>query len=275
MLAQASSWTFDGSTAARSGGRWREEDLADAAGVADSRVDRGCLLPEPVELALQQAQLRELARDRPRLGVDELEAVRARRAASVANSDHGADLGECQAGRLRGVDEREPVEGVRAVVPVPARGALRCGQDTGFLVEAQRLGRDSAECCQLADQHGLDLPVQGSPYRTAVDLELLYVADCPNVDLARHRIVMASERAGVAVEVRERQVTDVAEAAEFGMRGSPTILVLGADVSRPVSADLGSVSCRLYRADAGVEGAPTVDDLVAALTRQGAQRGTR
>ncbi len=98
-------------------------------------------------------------------------------------------------------------------------------------------------------------------------LELLYVAGCPNVDLARRRILAASEQVGIAVEVREREITDEAEAVELGMGGSPTILVLGADVSRPAGDAPGSVSCRLYRSDAGVEGAPTVDDLVAALTR--------
>ena len=100
-----------------------------------------------------------------------------------------------------------------------------------------------------------------------MDLELLYVAGCPNVDLARRRIVLASEQAGIAVEVREREITDEAEAVALGMGGSPTILVLGVDVSRPAGDAPGSVSCRLYRGDAGVEGAPAVDDLVAALTR--------
>ncbi len=100
-----------------------------------------------------------------------------------------------------------------------------------------------------------------------MDLDLLLVADCPNVDLARRRIVVASERAGIPVEVRERQVTDEAEAVELGMRGSPTILVIGADVAGPASTEVGSVSCRLYRTDSRFEGAPTVDDLVAALTR--------
>lgn len=100
-----------------------------------------------------------------------------------------------------------------------------------------------------------------------VDLDLLYVAGCPNVDLVRRRIAVASERAGVPVQVRERPVVDEAAAVELGMRGSPTILVLGADVSHPLNGDVGSVSCRLYLNDAGVEGAPTVDDLVAALTR--------
>lgn len=109
--------------------------------------------------------------------------------------------------------------------------------------------------------------MQGSPYGTPVDLQLLYVAGCPNVDLARRRILVASEQAGIAVEVREREITDGAEAVELGMVGSPTILVLGADVSRPAGDAPGSVSCRLYRSDAGVEGAPTVGDLVAALTR--------
>lgn len=100
-----------------------------------------------------------------------------------------------------------------------------------------------------------------------MDLELLYVAGCPNVSLARRRIAVASEQAGVGVAIQERQVTDEAEAAELGMRGSPTVLVLGADVAGSADAAPGSISCRLYRNDAGVEGAPTVDDLVAALNR--------
>lgn len=84
-----------------------------------------------------------------------------------------------------------------------------------------------------------------------MDVDLLFVPGCPNVDLARQRIRVASERAGVPVEVRERQVTDAAEAAGLGMRGSPTILVLGADVSRRVGADVGSVSSRRERAGRG------------------------
>ncbi len=100
-----------------------------------------------------------------------------------------------------------------------------------------------------------------------MDLELLYVADCPNVDLARRRIVAATERTGLAVEVREREVTDESEAVELGMRGSPTILVLGVDVSPPAGIASGSLSCRLAGGAAGMSGIPTVDDLVGALTR--------
>ena len=53
-------------------------------------------------------------------------------------------------------------------------------------------------------------------------------------------------------------------AAEHAHRGSPTVLVDGVD---PFGDDAGAVglSCRLYRTDAGLVGAPTVDQLVSAL----------
>jgi hypothetical protein len=49
------------------------------------------------------------------------------------------------------------------------------------------------------------------------------------------------------------------------MAGSPTILVEGRDLfgADPLEP---SISCRLYRSARGVEGAPTVDALVDALT---------
>ncbi len=94
-------------------------------------------------------------------------------------------------------------------------------------------------------------------------IDLLYVADCPNVALARRRVDEAVARSGAVVTIREREIADVGGAERFAMQGSPTILVDGRDaVARNEGA---SVSCRLYPTTTGLDGAPTVDQLVRAL----------
>lgn len=96
-------------------------------------------------------------------------------------------------------------------------------------------------------------------------IELLYVAGCPNRPVARQRLQQAAVRSGVDVSVREREITEAQDAESFGMRGSPTILVDGRDAV-PTEAS-ASLSCRLYRTDAGVDGAPSVEQLAEALAR--------
>lgn len=97
-----------------------------------------------------------------------------------------------------------------------------------------------------------------------MDVELLYVEGCPNVELARARLTEAADRAGVQANISEHLVTDEVEAVETGMRGSPTIRIGGRDLA---AADTpGSISCRVFVTDAGVEGAPSVEDLITALT---------
>ena len=75
---------------------------------------------------------------------------------SSPDGDHLADLGQRQTGRLRRLDEREPVEDGRVVVAVARRGALGCGQQAGLLVEAQGLGRRPGPLGELSDPHPLD-----------------------------------------------------------------------------------------------------------------------
>ncbi|MDZ7733148.1 MAG: thioredoxin family protein [Acidimicrobiia bacterium] len=95
-------------------------------------------------------------------------------------------------------------------------------------------------------------------------IELLHVADCPNLVVARERIDLALDRAGLAATVREVQI-DTPEAAErAGMSGSPTVLVDGVD---PFGGAGASLACRLYRSGDVVEGAPPVDALLDAFAR--------
>jgi hypothetical protein len=95
-----------------------------------------------------------------------------------------------------------------------------------------------------------------------VRIDILVVADCPHRAAARARVQAAVDRAGIAASVREVEVATTEDAVRLGMRGSPTILVDGRD---PFGDAEPSLSCRLYRAGGGFDGAPSVERLVAAL----------
>jgi hypothetical protein len=97
-----------------------------------------------------------------------------------------------------------------------------------------------------------------------MDIELLYVPNCPNREAARRHLDAALAEHGLRVSVRERQVTSLEEADRFGMHGSPTIRVEGRDPFAGPDAR-PSLSCRLYPSEQGASGAPTVAQLAAAL----------
>lgn len=97
-----------------------------------------------------------------------------------------------------------------------------------------------------------------------MDIELLYVPDCPNRETARRHLDTALAEQGLAADVREREVASPEEADRFGMHGSPTIRVDGRDPFAGPDAR-PSLSCRLYHGDHGASGAPTVAQLAAGL----------
>lgn len=98
-------------------------------------------------------------------------------------------------------------------------------------------------------------------------ITVLTVPGCPNAPLAMERVTTAL--AGRPAEVDLVEVQDQAQAAEFGMNGSPTILLDGIDPLAPDGV-LASVSCRLYRDwDGAVAGAPSVAALREALGGSG------
>jgi hypothetical protein len=98
-----------------------------------------------------------------------------------------------------------------------------------------------------------------------MDIDLLYVPDCPHRGFARDHLDAALARTRLRAVVREREIHSGEEAARLGMRGSPTILIDGQDPFATPDEPAG-LSCRLYRSEAGVGGAPTVDELAEALT---------
>ncbi|EHR61531.1 MULTISPECIES: DF family (seleno)protein [Saccharomonospora] len=99
-----------------------------------------------------------------------------------------------------------------------------------------------------------------------VKVELFYFDGCPNWRLAEERLREALAAAGLApLEIYHRTVETKAEAEALHFPGSPTILIDGLDPF-PSPPQTHGLSCRMYATPAGLAGAPTVEQLVQALT---------
>ena len=102
---------------------------------------------------------------------------------------------------------------------------------------------------------------------------VVYVGGCPCWRTATERLGRALTLIGHdEVQVGLVEVQSEADAAKSGFAGSPTILIDGDDLfpgplHGPASA-AGGLSCRLYPTSTGLAGAPSVDDLVSALTER-------
>lgn len=95
-------------------------------------------------------------------------------------------------------------------------------------------------------------------------IEVLTVPECPNGPLVEQRLAEAlAGRPDVTVE--RRVAATAAQAGEYGMHGSPTVLIDGRDPFAGPGDGI-SLSCRLYRDEQGrVRGAPSTGQLRAAL----------
>jgi hypothetical protein len=95
-------------------------------------------------------------------------------------------------------------------------------------------------------------------------IEILTVPQCPHGPLVEQRL--AEVLAGRPDVMVERRVAETpAQAGQYGMCGSPTVLIDGRDPF-PAMADGPSLSCRLYRDERGqVQGAPSTGQLRAAV----------
>ncbi|WP_345582073.1 hypothetical protein [Streptomyces prasinosporus] len=96
-----------------------------------------------------------------------------------------------------------------------------------------------------------------------MDLIVLAVPDCPNVAAMLERLEQALPDDAAPVDVHV--ISSEAEAARYGMHGSPTLLINGTDPFASQDTTV-SVSCRIYRdADGRTIGAPSVEQLTDAL----------
>ena len=100
----------------------------------------------------------------------------------------------------------------------------------------------------------------------AETITILHTPGCPNVALLRQRLADALARTPrAAPRVVVEEVADPGEAGRRGFHGSPALLIDGTDpFAAPASPP--AFACRTYRTGAGIEGAPSVDQIVAALT---------
>lgn len=102
-----------------------------------------------------------------------------------------------------------------------------------------------------------------------MDVTLLYFDGCPNWQLTDDRLGQALMLADQADTPVTRQQVTTAEAAErLGFRGSPTVLIDGWDPFAAPGAPVG-LACPMFATPAGLAGAPTVEQLVAALGARG------
>ena len=75
-------------------------------------------------------------------------------------------------------------------------------------------------------------------------IELLHIADCPNIDAARQLLKEALRQLGLPEEISEVEVCDSAQAEALSFPGSPTIRVDGRDVETALPGY--GKACRTY-----------------------------
>jgi hypothetical protein len=97
-------------------------------------------------------------------------------------------------------------------------------------------------------------------------ITIQHTPGCPNAPLARQRAEAAiGQLEGAAPVVATQQIADPGDAARRGFRGSPTILFDGVD-RFATSAGASAFACRTYATESGLEGAPSVQQIMEALT---------
>lgn len=97
-----------------------------------------------------------------------------------------------------------------------------------------------------------------------MEITLLYFDGCPNWTIADQRLkLLARERPEITIT---RQVVETPDQAiEMGFFGSPSLQMNGTDLFAEPGSQLG-LACRRYSTPDGYEGAPTLDQLRAALS---------
>ncbi len=92
-----------------------------------------------------------------------------------------------------------------------------------------------------------------------------YFDGCPSWRVAEERIrAVLGDLGSSEVTIDRERVETVEHARELEFRGSPTMLIDGADPFLDETARIG-LSCRLYRSGAAAEGAPSLAELRSVL----------
>ena len=98
-----------------------------------------------------------------------------------------------------------------------------------------------------------------------MQVSVVYFQSCPSWREAGSRLRLALDRLGRHdVTISYVPVATEAQAAAAGFRGSPTILIDGADLFPGAPAPSG-LTCRIYATAEGLAGAPELAALTSAL----------
>ena len=101
--------------------------------------------------------------------------------------------------------------------------------------------------------------------RNEMQITLQYFEGCPNwKETDAH--LEALRREGLDIVVARQLIETPEAAAEAGFRGSPTVLINGADPFSDPGAPVG-LACRVYRTDEGHSGSPSPDQLRQAINQ--------
>jgi hypothetical protein len=106
-------------------------------------------------------------------------------------------------------------------------------------------------------------------------VDLVFGAECPNVEYARALLRTALVAVGLPAEWREWERDGADTPAHLRGLGSPTILVNGIDVSGAEETDDSAERancCRVYYVDGRLRGVPALDAVAAGLSRVGLGR---
>ncbi|HWT32934.1 MAG TPA: thioredoxin family protein [Microbacterium sp.] len=96
-----------------------------------------------------------------------------------------------------------------------------------------------------------------------MDITLQYFDGCPNWKVLDGRLAeVLADRTDVPLTYQRIETPD--DAARLGFHGSPTVLIDGTDPFAEPGAPVG-LACRMFRTPDGAAGAPTVEQLRAAI----------
>ena len=96
-----------------------------------------------------------------------------------------------------------------------------------------------------------------------MEIVIRHTEGCPHVGMAESRTREALGRLGIDASIRFALVQTARDAEQMDFVGSPSILVDGKDLFR--GSDEPALTCRIYRTESGVEGAPSVEQIISAL----------
>lgn len=100
-----------------------------------------------------------------------------------------------------------------------------------------------------------------------MDVRLLYFDGCPHREVAEQRLRSALARARRGDRITPVRVETPEDAERLGFLGSPTILIDGHDPFAHGGEQPG-LACRVFSTPHGLQGSPTVEQLVDALHRR-------